>query len=69
MDAEGIGAEADAHSNACGPGAVAATLAAARQLGAKAGRVVQYTTSYDVMRETMAQADTSAAVGYVGVVF
>ena len=48
LDAEGIRAEADAHSNACGPGAIAATLAAARQLGAARGCLVQYTTSYDV---------------------
>jgi len=69
LDAEAVVAEARTHSNACGPGAVAATLAAARELGAARGHVVQYTTSYDVMRERTGRTDAEAAVGYGGVVF
>ena len=53
MDAGAIVAEASERLNACGPGAVAATLAAAAEMGATEGRVVQYTTSFDVMREKM----------------
>ena len=68
LDAEAVVPEAVANSNACGPGAVAATLAAARELGAERGTVVQYTTSYDVMRELTGRAATDAAVGYGGVV-
>ena len=69
LDAEGALAEAREHLNACGPGAVAATLAAARVLGAARGTVVQYTTSADVMREQMGRLETDMAVGYVGMVF
>jgi hypothetical protein len=69
LDAEAVVAEAKSHLNACGPGAIAATLAAARALGATRGCVVQYTTSFDVMREKMGRKDAEAAVGYGGVVF
>jgi len=69
LDAEKAVAEAEAHANACGAGAVAAALAAARVLGAERGRLIEYTTSYDVMREHMGRTDASAAVGYAGVVF
>jgi hypothetical protein len=69
MDAEGAVAEAEARSNACGSGAVAATLAAARELGAARGVIVEYTTSADVMRQRMGREETDAAVGYAGVVF
>jgi len=41
--------EAMTHYNACGPGAVAATMAMARALGARRGQLLDYTTSYDVM--------------------
>ena len=69
LDAEAAVPEAQRSANACGAGAVAATLAAARELGAARGYVVSYTTSYDVMRERMGRSDYEAAVGYVGVVF
>jgi AmmeMemoRadiSam system protein B len=69
LDAEAAVPEAQRSANACGAGAIAATLAAARELGATRGYVVSYTTSYDVMRERMGRSDYEAAVGYVGVVF
>jgi len=69
LDAEQVVPEARQHLNACGAGAIAATIAAARALGAAAGHVVRYTTSFDVMREKMGRADYSAGVGYPGVVF
>ena len=69
MLADEVIREADEHFNACGAGAVAATLAAARVLGAARGHVVRYTTSYDVMRERTGRTDAEAAVGYGGVVF
>jgi AmmeMemoRadiSam system protein B len=69
LDADAVVPEAKTRMNACGPGAIAATLAAARGLGATRGCVVQYTTSYDVMREKMGREDAEAAVGYGGVVF
>jgi hypothetical protein len=42
-------AEAHAHYNACGPGAVVASMAMAQALGATRGELLDYTTSYDVM--------------------
>jgi len=69
MDAEGVVPEAAGHQNACGAGAVAATMAAARELGAEHGCVVQYTTSFDVMREKLGRTDYDATVGYAGVAF
>jgi len=69
LDAEGVVPEARAHRNACGAGAIAATMAAARVLGATAGHVVRYTTSFDVLRDKLGRADYEAAVGYPGVVF
>jgi len=69
LEAEQVVPEARTHMNACGAGAIAATLAAARVLGATRGHVVRYTTSFDVMREKTGREDASAAVGYPGVVF
>lgn len=69
LDAEAAVPEAENRANACGAGAVAATLAAARELGASCGRLVHYTTSCDVMRERMGSQGMDAAVGYAGVVF
>ena len=65
LRAEEIVPEAAARHNACGAGAVAAAVAAARELGAVRGRTLQYTTSADAMPEPLADR----AVGYVGMVF
>ncbi len=46
----------------CGYGPIAATLWAAQKLGAKSGKVVGYSTSFDVSK------DISAIVGYCGIV-
>ena len=51
--------------SACGAGAIAATAAAARQLGARRGVLLEYTTSYDV-HPAGAPAEF---VGYAAVVF
>ena len=69
MDAEAVVAEARDRLNACGPWAIAATIAAARELGAARGHILHYTTSFDVMREKMGRTDYEAAVGYVGAAF
>jgi AmmeMemoRadiSam system protein B len=54
--------------NACGPGAVAATIAAAKKLGCKQGLLLEHTTSNEIMQQKM--GTTSAeAVGYAGIVF
>ena len=54
--------------SACGPGAVAATVAAAKKLGCKQGLLLGHTTSNEIMLQKM--GTTSAdAVGYAGIVF
>lgn len=65
FDAQGIVSEATGHRNACGGGAVAATLAAARQLGADRAVLLEHTTSRDVAGDP----SSSDAVGYAGIVF
>jgi AmmeMemoRadiSam system protein B len=51
--------------NACGSGALAATVAAAKAMGAERGYLLEYTTSHDVMPER----EFEMAVGYAGIVF
>jgi AmmeMemoRadiSam system protein B len=65
MQAEQIAPEATAHRNACGGGAVAATVAAARAAGAQEGVLLEYTTSYHVMP----RGPATDFVGYAAVVF
>ncbi len=60
-----IGEEAERNRNACGSGALAATVSAAEVMGARKGHLIQYTTSYDVMRED----EFVMAVGYAGIIF
>ncbi len=57
--------EAEKHHNACGAGAIAATVAAAAALGATQGYLLEHITSQDVMPERPA----SDFVGYAGMVF
>lgn len=65
MEAEKVVAEARAHHNACGAGAVAAATATARAAGRKKGILLEYTTSHDVMP----RGRPSMFVGYAGIVF
>ncbi len=64
--ADEIVPEARAHHNACGAGAIAATVAACRADGADSARLLRHTTSADVMGGRFRGAD---AVGYAGIVF
>jgi MEMO1 family protein len=57
--------EARKHHNACGAGALAATVEAARAMGAGRGYLVQYTTSFDAAPEK----EFEMAVGYGGLLF
>lgn len=57
--------EAQKSHNACGSGALAATVAAAKALGAEKGYLLEYTTSHDVMPE----GEFEMAVGYAGILF
>lgn len=53
------------HHSACGPGTLAATVSAAKALGAGRGYLVDYKTSYDVVPEP----EFRMAVGYAGILF
>lgn len=65
MRAEEIVPETEAHHNACGGGAMAATIAAARVLGARQGLLLEYTNSHQVMP----RGPATDFVGYAAVVF
>lgn len=51
------------HVSACGYGAIASTMIAARELGASKGELLKYATSGDVT------GDTSSVVGYASILF
>jgi AmmeMemoRadiSam system protein B len=65
LRAEEIIAETATHRNACGGGAVAGTIAAARTLGAEKGYLLEYTTSHHVMP----RGPATDFVGYAAIVF
>ncbi|MDP6633441.1 MAG: AmmeMemoRadiSam system protein B [Phycisphaerae bacterium] len=69
LNAEEIIPHAWEHHNACGAGAVAATVAACRQLGATAGHTLKYTNSQEVMRRIAPGQHDETTVGYASVVF
>jgi len=55
--------EAKAHHNACGSGAIAAMLAAAKACGGRRATLLEHTTSYDVLRQYTDEPPHDA-VGY-----
>ncbi len=57
--------EAEKNSNACGPGAMSATVAASKVMGSKSGVLLEHVTSYDVYP----QGEFEMAVGYAGIIF
>ena len=65
MQAERIIPEAEADWNSCGAGAMAATVAAAKSVGAGKGVLLEYTSSFDVRPEE----EFRMAVGYAGIIF
>jgi AmmeMemoRadiSam system protein B len=65
MDADGIVPEASAFRNACGGGAIAATIGAAEALGATTAKLLDYTTSHHVRP----QGPAANFVGYAAVVW
>ncbi len=54
--------------NACGPGAAAATITAAKQLGKTKGILLAHTNSNEVMREKMG-TEPAESVGYAAIIF
>jgi MEMO1 family protein len=67
MEADRIVPEAHKHQNACGAGAVAATMAACSRAGATRGVILRHTTSAEVLQDRY--GPMSDAVGYAGIVF
>ena len=65
MRAEGVLREAQRHHNACGAGAIAATIAFAAACGASRGQLLHYTTSHEVMP----MGPPSDMVGYGAVLY
>ena len=69
MDAEAIVPEATQHHNACGAGAVAATVAACKALGARRGVCLEYDNSYTITHRKYPWELDDTTVGYAAVVF
>jgi AmmeMemoRadiSam system protein B len=65
MRAEEIVAETTAHRNACGGGAIAGTVAAARTMGSEEGHLLVYTTSHHIMP----RGPATDFVGYAAILF
>jgi AmmeMemoRadiSam system protein B len=68
LDAASLLAIAAENGNACGPGATAATVAAAKVLGCQRGVLLKHTTSNEIMHEKMGTT-SSNAVGYAAMIF
>ncbi len=59
---------AEQNLNACGPGAAAATVAAAKKLGVKEGKLLCHTNSNEIMLKKMGSS-SAESVGYAAIVF
>lgn len=68
MEPQELLASAAENGNACGPGAAAATIAAAKVLGAAKGTLLEHTNSNKVILENRGQAG-SDSVGYAAIIF
>jgi AmmeMemoRadiSam system protein B len=68
MDESAIVPEARQNWNACGAGAIAATIAASKQLGATRATLLRHTTSFEVLGNLFKEEPIDA-VGYAGIVF
>ena len=68
MDCDAIVPEATRNHNACGAGAIAATMGAVEQLGATEAKILGYTNSYEIMHGKSESVDDTT-VGYASVVF
>jgi len=68
LEPEDLLADAAENCNACGPGAAAAAITAAKQLGSERGLLLAHTNSNEIMLRKM--GTTSAdSVGYAAIVF
>ena len=69
MKAQAIVAEAAENQNACGAGAIAATIAACQAMGAVRGLLLRYTNSYEVVHARYPDDPDDTTVGYASIVF
>jgi MEMO1 family protein len=67
MQDESIVTDAQANANACGPGAIAAMLAACREFGATDARLLRHANSYETLAGVAPQSPDNA-VGYASIV-
>ena len=65
---DSVVASANNYNNACGAGAVAATIAAVKALGGTKGELLTHTTSAEIMAQKYSQKSEDS-VGYAGMVF
>jgi hypothetical protein len=68
LDPQGLLTTAAQNHNACGPGAAAAAIAAAKRLGRTEGLLLAQTNSNEVMLRKMGTSSTDS-VGYAAIVF
>jgi len=68
MQEENLGESAALYGSACGAGAVAATVAAAKEMGAKKGVLLGHTTSAEIVQKKYHQ-NSEDSVGYAGIVY
>jgi AmmeMemoRadiSam system protein B len=68
LEPEGLLASAAENGNACGPGAAAAVVALAKELGKAEGVLLAHTNSNEVMLHRMGRAGAES-VGYAAIVF
>ena len=68
MKADKLLLSAEENASACGPGAAAAAVAAAKRLGRTEGKLLAHTHSCEVMEEKYHQSSTES-VGYAAIVY
>jgi len=68
LEPEKILTNAAENANACGPGATAAAVAAAKKLGKTQGLLLAHTNSNEVMLKKMGTSSTDS-VGYAAIIF
>jgi AmmeMemoRadiSam system protein B len=68
LEPEGMLASAAENCNACGAGAAATAVAAAKKLGKTEGLLLAHTSSNEVMQRKMGTASADS-VGYAAIIF
>lgn len=68
MEAEGLIEDSIKKHNACGPGAAAATVSAAKTMGKRTGRLLVHEHSNDIMMRRFNQT-SAESVGYTSIIY